>query len=298
MWDAIIVGGGPAGLSAALVLGRCRRRALVLDAGHPRNERARAMHGFLSRDGIAPAEFARICREQVRAYPNVELRGAVVSEARREHERFTVRLRDGREEHGRTILLATGVVDELPRVPGFDQFYGATIHHCPYCDGWEHRDQPLGVLGGAVEAAELACELLLWSEDVVLFTDGEATLPEEHRARLDRRGVRVIPEEVAALEGEGEHLRGVRLRNGELIARHALFFSPGQCQRAPLAEQLGCSFGADGGIECGSDTATVIEGVFAAGNASVGPQLVILAAAEGTRAAFSINEALLAADLR
>lgn len=285
-------------MSAALVLGRCRRLVLVLDAGHPRNERARAMHGFLSRDGIAPAEFARICREQVRAYPNVELRGAVVSEVLREDGCFTVKLRDRGAEQGRMILLATGVVDELPRVPGFEQFYGATVHHCPYCDGWEHRDQPLGVLGGAVEAGELACELLLWSEDVALFTDGEPPLPEEQREQLDRRGVRVIEGEVAALEGEGDQLRGVRLKNGDFIVRHALFFSPGQRQRAPLAEQLGCSFAADGGIECGEDAATCIEGVFAAGNASTGPQLVILAAAEGTRAAFAMNEALLAADLR
>jgi thioredoxin reductase len=134
-YDAIIVGGGPAGLSAALVLGRCRRKVLVCDVGHPRNERSKAMHGFLSRDGISPAEFAKICRDQLDSYPSVELRTVEVVHARCAGGSFNIELRGGSAESSRTLLLATGIVDELPRDPGFNPIYGRSAHHCPYCDG-------------------------------------------------------------------------------------------------------------------------------------------------------------------
>ena len=250
-YDAIIVGGGPAGLSAALVLGRCRRNVLVCDAGHPRNERSKAIHGFLSRDGIPPAEFAEICRDQLRNYPNVELRAEEVVHARCEGGDFIIDLREGSAESSRTLLLATGLVDELPKIAGFDQFYGRTIHHCPYCDGWEHRDQPLAVLGARTEAAHLAIELLLWSKDVILCTNDPPEFPSEQREELGQRGIRIIEEPIERLEGDGDSLRGIRFRSGNFLARTALFFSPAQQQRSSLAHQLGCEFCDDNSIQCG-----------------------------------------------
>ena len=291
-YDAIIVGGGPAVLSAALVLGRCRRKVLVCDVGHPRNERSKAMHGFLSRDGISPAEFAKICRDQLDSYPSVELRTVEVVHARCAGGSFNIELRGGSAESSRTLLLATGIVDELPEIPGFNQIYGRSAHHCPYCDGWERQDQALAVLGAKREAAQLAIELLQWSNDVVLCTDGAAEFASEQRDELAQYGIRIVEDRIEALEAEGDALRGIRFRNGDFLARAALFFSPAQHQRSSLAQQLGCEFCDDNSIQCGENTETCVAGLFAAGNASRGLQLVILAAAEGTQAAFAINEAL------
>ncbi len=295
--DVIIVGGGPAGLSAALVLGRCRRRAIVFDAGHPRNEASHALHGYLTRDGISPAEFLAIGREQLAPYDTIELRHVKVLDVEGGDCRFTATVEGGERFSARMLLLATGLVDELPQVEGFRQFYGVTAHSCPYCDAWEHRDQPLAVLRCNKEAADLALELLLWSKDVILCTDGALECDPDVLACMKRNGVRVIDRPIARLEGSGNRLERIRFRDGSELARAALFFSPGQHQRSHLAEQLGCGFCQDDGcVQCGENAATSVPGVYAAGNASRGVQLVIAAAAEGMQAAFAINTALLEAD--
>lgn len=295
--DVVIVGGGPAGLSAALVLGRCRRRTMVFDAGHPRNEASHAMHGYLSRDGIPPAEFLKIGREQLAPYDTIELRHAKVVAAERGDGQFTVTAENGERLSSRMLLLATGLVDELPQIEGFRRFYGVSAHNCPYCDGWEHRDQPLAVVGCNKDAADLALELLLWSKDVILCTNGARECGRDVLEPMERNGVRIVDAPIERLEGTGDKLERIRFRDGSEIARRALFFSPGQHQRSHLAEQLGCEFCKDDGcIQCGENAATCVPGVYASGNASRGVQLVIAAAAEGMQAAFAINTALLEAD--
>ena len=295
--DVIVIGGGPAGLSAALVLGRCLRRVLVCDAGHPRNEPARIFNGFLSRDGSSPSEFLQICRDQLRRYETVEFRKVKVINVERGDCRFTATLETGEKVVGRMLLLATGLVDELPQIENFRQFYGSTVHNCPYCDGWECRDQPIAVAGGNQDSVDLAIELLLWSKDLVLCTNGSLTCNRKTMATVRRLGIRVIETPISRLEGKGGKLEGIRFNDGNFLSRSALFFSPGQYQRSSLAEQLGCGFcEGDNCIQCGEDTATNIPGVYAAGNASRGVQLVIAAAAEGMQAAFTINSALLEAD--
>jgi thioredoxin reductase len=295
--DVIIVGGGPAGLSAALVLGRCRRRTVVFDAGHPRNEASRALHGYLTRDGISPADFLRIGREQLAPYDTIELRHLKVVDVRRGDGHFTAIVESGERISARMLLIATGLVDELPQIEGFRQFYGVSAHNCPYCDGWEHRDQPLAVLGGNKEAADLALELLLWSKDVLLCTNGAPVYAQAVLDQLEGNGVRIIDTPIDRFEGTGSKLEQIRFRDGTQIARSALFFSPPQHQRSHLAEQLGCEFCEDDAcIKCNENAATCVPGVYAAGNASRGVQLVIAAAAEGMQAAFAINTALLEAD--
>ena len=295
--DAIVIGGGPAGLSAALVLGRCLRRVLVCDAGHPRNEPARIFNGFLSRDGSTPAEFLQICRDQLRRYETIEFRKVKVVDVERGDCRFTAILETGERVAGRMLLLATGLVDVLPEIENFRQFYGSTVHNCPYCDGWECRGQPIAVTGGNQDSLDLAIELLLWSKDLVLCTNGALTADHKAVETIKRLGIRIIETPIALLEGAGDTLEGIRFTDGSFLPRSALFFSPGQYQRSPLAEQLGCEF-CEGNncIQCGEDTATNVPGVYAAGNASRGVQLVIAAAAEGMQAAFAINNALLDAD--
>ena len=295
--EVVIVGGGPAGLSAALVLGRCLRRVVVCDAGEPRNAPARVFNGYLSRDGSTPGEFLQICREQLTRYETVELRKAKITGAQRNDGSFTVTLENGDTIESRMLLLATGIVDELPEIDGFRHFYGKSAHSCPLCDGWEHRGEGVVVTGGNQDAADLAIEMLQWSKDVVLCANGPLKCDDKARRQLSRGGIRVIDTPIARLEGEGDVLAGVRFTDGTFLARTALFFSPGQHQKSPLAEQLGCEFCAqDGCIQCDEKAATCVASLYAAGNASRGVQMVIAAAAEGTLAAVAINNALVEAD--
>ena len=290
MHDVLVIGGGPAGLSAALALGRCRRRVVVFDKGEPRNAASKALHGYLTRDGIDPREFLRISREQLSKYTNVEVRECEVVDAVRDGDNFTVRTHDGGTHTGRALLFATGLVDDVPRIPGIDQFYGRSVHHCPYCDGWEHQDQRLGVVGSSNEAVELGIELLCWSKDVVLYSDGNS--PADPKGKLCRRGIRTVGTKVDHLEGEGDALKSIVFSDGSRLHCDALFFSPGQRPRCELAAKVGCKICDNGQIECDDLQKTCVERVFAIGNSAPGLQLVIMAAAAGTEAAVAIHHAL------
>jgi len=290
MYDVIIVGGGPAGLNAALVLGRCRRRVLICDDGQYRNDVSRGLHGFLSRDGIHPAELRRIGREQLERY-DVEYRQASVHDARPVDAGFEVTLNDGARLQCRKLLLATGVRDKLPDVPGASQFYGSGIYHCPYCDGWEMRDQPLAVYGSGKNGAGLARSLQSWSADIVLCTDGPARLDAEERAALDRRSIAVQEQKISAFEG-AEHLEAIVFEDGTRLSRRAVFLSTGQSQRCDLAGRLGCRFTRKGAVHTGKLETTNVAGVYVAGDASKDVQLAIVAAAEGAKAAIAIHTSL------
>jgi thioredoxin reductase len=292
VYDVIIVGGGPAGLSAALVLGRCRRNVLICDAGEPRNRHAESIHGYLTRDGTPPMDFLEMGREEVRRY-GVEVRQAEVTHAERREDWFSVRLAAGEELASRMLLLATGVVDELPAVEGAREFYGRSLWHCPYCDGWEARDRPLGVYGHGKKGLGLALSLKTWSDDVILFTDGQSSLDEDLQARLDRNAVGLEERRIRRLEGEDGELRRVVLEDGASIERRGMFFETGQRQRYPLAERLGCRFSEEGVVLVDSHSETGVPGLFVCGDASEDVQFVVVAAAEGAKAAVKINTAFM-----
>jgi len=256
------------------------------------------MHGFLSRDGMSPLEFLQISRDQLRRYDGVEFRHIKVVDLQRSDDAFEAVLENGERVQSRTVLLATGLLDDCPKLEGFSRFYGRTIHHCPYCDGWEHRDQPVAVYGSTHHAVELAIEVRHWSKDIVLCSGGPPQFARKERAALKALHIPILEEKITRLEGNDDQLAGIRFSNGTFLARRALFFSPGQQQRSPLAEKLGCKLDEEGCVKCSEKTATDVPGVFVAGNASTGLQLVIIAAAEGTEAAFAINQALLDIEYR
>jgi thioredoxin reductase len=299
MYDVIIVGAGPAGLSAALILGRCRRTVLICDNNRPRNAASHALHGYLTRDGIDPREFRVIGREELRPYDTVELRDIAVTDAQcQPNGQFRVTLGDGAVVRSRKLLVATGVCDNLPAIPGMQEMYGRSVFHCPYCDGWEIRDQPIAIYGTGQRGVGLALELTAWSRDLVLCTDGPGEIADQDRARLARNGISIREERVVSLEGRDGILERVLFSAGESLPRRAMFFTAGQFQRSELAIRLGCEFNDKGTVRTGKYESTHLAGLYVAGDASRAVQWVIVAAAEGAEAAFAINTDLIKEDLK
>ncbi|MGH2352250.1 MAG: NAD(P)/FAD-dependent oxidoreductase, partial [Chloroflexota bacterium] len=239
--DVAIIGGGVAGLSAALVLGRSRRRTLVIDAGEPRNAPSPGVHSFFSRDGMLPSDLLRVGREQLAPYDSVQLRRGRVSTAERVGDGFHLHLDDGAVVAARRVVLALGVVDELPDIQGLRERWGHGVFHCPYCHGWEMRDQPLAVLGNGGEGVRLARLATGWTRDVVLCTHGRATFGDTERALLDRCGIAVREQRVARIEGEGKAVSGVVFQGGEVLPRAGVLVRPPVRQRSDLPAALGCA---------------------------------------------------------
>lgn len=297
-YDALVVGAGPAGLSAALVLGRCRRNVLVIDSGEYRNAASHSLHAYLGRDGTPPAALRSAGRAELGGYPTVTFHDGFVHTAARARDRFDVGLANSNQVRGRALLLATGVVDDLPPLQGLHALYGQSVFHCPYCDGWEQRDRALAVYGQGRRGLGLALELTVWSRDLVLFTDGPAGLTDDDLDRLDRNGVAVEERRVESLQGRDGQLDAIRLADGTRVLREAMFFITRQQERSGLAAALGCRFNAEGTVETGDNESTNVPGLFVAGDASRNAQLAIVAAAEGAQAAAAINTMLLRQDLK
>lgn len=293
-FEVIIVGGGPAGLSAALVLGRCLRTVLLCDAGHPRNETSQAMHGFLSRDNFPPLEFLQIARDQLTPYENVTLLKMEVIDVVRLANGFEVFMNDGTRMFCRKLLLATGVVDNLPQIQGVEELYGKFIFHCPYCDGWEFRGQILVVYGNAARGHGLSLDLKNWTDNVVLCTDGPADLTPKEIEDLKIHSILIIEDRIERIQPD----RTILFRNGKLFEFGAMFFTLGQRQRSHFPQKLGCECSDKGAVKTTNYQVSSVPNLYVAGDASEDLQLVIVAAAEGAKAAFAINKALIAEDIK
>ena len=296
MWesyDVVVIGGGAAGLSAAMVLGRARRRVAVVDAGAPRNAPAAHMRGFLSRDGMPPNDLLTAGRTEVASYGVDVTQGRVLGV----DAGFSVRLADGNVLPCRSILLATGVEDVLPDIPGISERWGRDLLHCPYCHGWEVRDQPIAVLG--TQAASVAHALLVrqWSEDIVFFAHTSDVDPEQ-RGLLDARGIRILDGEVIGLVIDDDRLQGVELRDGRIIPRSAVFIRPRNVPHADgLLAGLGCALDDEGFPKVDASGRTTTAGVWAAGNVVDPMAVVVNAASAGVKAAAMVNMDLIEEDL-
>jgi len=289
--DVVIVGGGPGGLSAALTLGRGRRRVLLCDAGPPRNARAIEVHNFVTRDGTPPSEFRRIARQQLEPYRNVEVRDARVDEIRGERGAFEVRLGEERLR-ARRLLLCTGMIDEMPDLDGFRELWGKSIFQCPYCHGWEVQDQRFGYLATNAEMLSFPLLLRAWSADLVVFTGGKIAVPHELAARFAGAGVRLEDRPIARLVAKDDHLERVELAGGDTIPRDVLFAHPHQRQ-VDLVRSLGLALDDAGYVRVDElNRETSLPGVHAGGDLVTPVQAAVLAAASAVHAAAAINRAL------
>ncbi|PTX22538.1 thioredoxin reductase [Pontibacter mucosus] len=288
MYDVIIIGGGPAGLNAAMLLGRSRRKVIVFDSGEPRNRWSQSMNGFLSSDGVNPREFIQKGRAELAKY-NIELADIKVESATYSKGEFVVNDEHGKVYRSRKLLLATGLKDTLPELEGVEEMYGKSVHHCPYCDGWENRDKAIAVYGPERKGVGQALAMKNWSDNVTLYTDGTDSLRQLDLELLERNEVKVVKEKITRLEGEDGMLQHIVLGNGEKRPQQALFFSLGTKQQSPLGEELGCEFTSKGVIKTRRQQHSNIPGLFVAGDAARDMQMVVVAAAEGAKAGVAIN---------
>jgi thioredoxin reductase len=299
-FDVAVIGGGAAGLSAAVVLARARRSVIVIDAGSPRNAPAAAVHGFLTRDGISPAALIEAGQQEMVHYGGLVVHGQAQA-ARRTADGFELTLDDGRLVAARRLVVTTGLVDELPDVPGVRERWGRDVLHCPYCHGWEFRDQPLGILGTGPRAVHQALLFRQWTSDVVLFTHTAPALTDEQAEQLAARGIRVIPGIVDSLEVIDDRLAGVRLHDGTRVARRALVVSPRFVARSQVLATLGLHpsphpLGVGKYIAADATGLTAVPGVWVAGNVTDLMAQVVTAAAGGVAAAAAVNADLIAED--
>jgi thioredoxin reductase len=288
MYDVIIIGGGPAGLNAAMLLGRSRRKVVLFDNGKHRNRWAAHMNGFLTDDGMAPKVFIEKARAELTKY-GIEIIDKAVETATYSKEHFIVNDIDGKVYQSRKLLLATGLKDHLPELEGIEELYGKSIHHCPYCDGWESRDKAIAVYGKDRNGIGQALAMKNWSEDVTLFTDGTNKLRKIDIDLLERNEVKVCTDAITRLEGDKGMLQRIVLTTGEKREHQALFFSTGSSQQSNLGKQLGCEFTGKGVIKTRGQQKSNIPGLFVAGDAARDMQLVVVAAAEGAKAGVAIN---------
>lgn len=284
----IIIGGGPAGLNAAMILGRSRRKVLLFDSGKPRNRWATSMNGFLSSDGVNPRDFIKKGREELVKY-GVQIIDRAVKTATYSKGQYVVDDEDENVYHSRKMLLATGLRDALPEVEGIEELYGQSVHHCPYCDGWENRDKAIAVYGKDRSGIGQALAMKNWSDDVTLYTDGTQKLNNKDMELLNLNGVKVCTEAITRLEGDDGMLQRIVLQNGESKQQGALFFSGETSQQSDIGRQLGCEFTGKGVIKTRRLQQANIPGLYVAGDAARDMQLVIVAAAEGAKAGVAIN---------
>ncbi|HEY0041870.1 MAG TPA: NAD(P)/FAD-dependent oxidoreductase [Flavisolibacter sp.] len=292
MLDCIIVGGGPAGLNAAVVLGRCRRKVLVFDTGTYRNQYSHGMHNYLTRDDVLPTEFLKISVKEVYKYGVEIIRHKVTNAKKNDEGHFVVKDDTGKVYRSKKLLIATGLQDNVPDIPGFKELYGKSVFHCPYCDGWEVQDKEIGVYAKNKNGFELALSLKAWSNNITYYADGRNKLKPSEVEMLSLNEIPIISYPIERLEAKNDRLKAVVFKTGESRQCDALFFVNGFKQQCNLVETFGCNMSKKGVVLTNRFQQTNIEGLYVAGDASKDMHFVVVAASEGAKAGVIINKEL------
>jgi thioredoxin reductase len=294
--DVIIVGAGPAGSNAAMVLARVRRSVLIIDNGKPRNGRSHGMHNYLTRDGILPSEYLTMAHEELGKYGVERISAAAVRARKLGDHGFEVEDSNGEVYLGKRLLLATGVTDIIPDIPGMEELWGNGVYHCPYCDGYELCDQNIGLYARKHNGFGMAIALRQLSASVILFTDGRGYLSADQHRQLDGLGIRVVSQRIRELSCSEDRLTCVSMQNGESIPCDAVFVNHGHKSNNDLLIQLGARLTSKGAAITNRKQACSVPGLYVAGDAAIDVHFVIVAAAEGAKAAVAIHDDLLHAE--
>ncbi|KPN12585.1 pyridine nucleotide-disulfide oxidoreductase [Bacillus australimaris] len=285
--DCAIIGGGPAGLSAALVVGRGRKQVIVFDDELPRNRVTQESHGFITNDGMTPFEIRQAGEADLQKYPNIKIKRNRIVDIQKKEESFTLLTHEGDAFEAKKIILATGLQDILPEIEGIHDVYGKTLFSCPFCDGWELKDKALALIAENQRALHMAKLLSNWTKDLIVFTNGHV-LAEEDKALLTAHSIQVIDVPIVLIDHDNGQLRSLQLANGEIVRREGGFVASEFKQSAPFAEKLGCQMTQNGGIETDILGRTTVSGVFACGDNLGGPAQLVLAAAAGSQAGMGV----------
>lgn len=285
--DCAIIGGGPAGLSAALVVGRGRKQVIVFDDELPRNRVTQESHGFITNDGMTPFEIRRAGEADLQKYPNIKIKRSRIVDIQKKEERFTLLTHEGDRFEAKKIILATGLQDILPEIEGIHDVYGKTLFSCPFCDGWELKDKALALIAENQRALHMAKLLSNWTKDLIVFTNGHV-LAEEDKVLLTAHSIQVIDVPIVSIDHDNGQLRSLQLANGETVKREGGFVASEFKQSAPFAEKLGCQMTKNAGIETDILGRTTVSGVFACGDNLGGPAQLVLAAAAGSQAGMGV----------
>ena len=292
LYDVIIVGGGPAGLNAAVVLGRCHRKVLLFDTGQPRNLHSEGMHNYLTRDHILPTAFLKIAHDEIKKY-GVQFRYIQIIKADKDASGlFIVTDRKNKIYQAKKLLIATGLTDNVPDIDGFKECYGKTVHHCPYCDGWEVSGKNIGIYAKEKNGFDLAVSLKTWSSSVTLFTDGVSNLKPSQTRSLKKYNIEVLTKPIQKLQHKKGRLQKIIFEDGERKDCDAVFFVNGFQQQIDLAKNIGCQMSDKGVVLTNKSQGTNIKGLYVAGDASKDMHFVVVAAAEGAKAGVTINKEL------
>jgi thioredoxin reductase len=296
LFDSAIIGGGPAGLNAALILGRARRNVKLFDNNNPRNAVTQESHGFITRDGIKPKEFREIAHKEIGRYPSVTYaKREVTSVIKNDNEQLFELVTSENDERyqSKTIIIATGLKDVLPSVDNISDYYGKSLFHCPYCDGYELRDKPLVVIiGEQVQGFHFIQTIYNWSKDLIVCTNGKDLKNSDQKDLLKNKGIKIIENKIKNFDGKNGQIEKIVFENGESISRKGGFVMPQLIQASDFGKQLGCQYNPLGGIVVDSFGRTNIQGVYAAGDASVISPAQLIIAAAGVRAAAGVNNDL------
>jgi len=294
LFDCAIIGGGPAGLNAALILGRARRNVMLFDNDNARNAITQESHGFITRDGIKPKKFREIAHKEIARYPSVISANREVTSVSKKKSKFELVTSKKERYESKTIIISTGLKDVLPSIDNIHDYYGKSLFHCPYCDGWEVRNKPLVIIiGEQAQGFHFIQTIYNWSKDLIVCTNGDLFENSGQKRFLNNKGIRIIEYKIKKFVGKNGQMEKVVFENGESASRRGGFVTPQMIQASDFGKQLGCKYNSLGGIAVDSFGRTNIKGIYAAGDASVvNPAQIIIAAAEGVRAAAGVNSDL------